>query len=156
MSDSETAFLHFKNRFLIICFCFVMIVFFCVCLFDLRYPIVCLCGLITRSYFLFLIQQLCNTNVCLLPRLSLGIKCSKHKSLFRFPAYYHVTEWSDSRFSLIPRSWSSFKTWFFWYCLKFGVSFLRRRDISIKLSIPSSNFAILQLSNSKFSFLNPS
>ena len=28
VSDSETAFLCFENRFLIICFCFVMIVFF--------------------------------------------------------------------------------------------------------------------------------
>ena len=50
VSDSETAFLCFKNRFLIICFCFVMIVFFRVCRFDLIYPIVCLCGVITRSF----------------------------------------------------------------------------------------------------------
>ena len=50
VSDSETAFLCFEIRFLINCFCFVMVVFFCVCRFDLIYPINCLCGVFTRSY----------------------------------------------------------------------------------------------------------
>ena len=74
VSESETAFLDFENRFLIICFCFIMIVFFRVCLFDLVYPIVCRCGVNTRSYLSFLIKQLCITNVCLLPRLSHDIR----------------------------------------------------------------------------------
>ena len=51
-SDSEIAFLQFENRFLIICVCFVSIVFFRVCFFDLIYPIACLCGVITSSYLL--------------------------------------------------------------------------------------------------------
>ena len=42
--------------------------------FYLLYPIVCLCGVITRSYLSFLIKQLCNMIVCLLPRLSLDIR----------------------------------------------------------------------------------
>ena len=58
VSDSETAFLCFENHFLITCFCFVMIVFFRVCRFDLIYLFVCLCGVNTRSYLSFLIKQL--------------------------------------------------------------------------------------------------
>ena len=64
VSDSETAFRRFVIRCLIICFCFIMIVFFCVRLFDLIYTIVCLCGMITRSYLSFLIKQLYNMIVC--------------------------------------------------------------------------------------------
>ena len=71
VSDSETAFLCFENRFLIICFCFVMIVFFRVCRFDLIYLIVCLCGVFTKSYLSFLVKLICNTIVCLLPRLTI-------------------------------------------------------------------------------------
>ena len=82
VSDSETAFLCFENCFLIICFCFVMIVFFRVCRFDLIYPIVCLCGVITRSYLLFLIKQLCNTIVCLLPRLTFDITFRMMDAIF--------------------------------------------------------------------------
>ena len=74
VSDSETAFRRFESRFLTICFCFVMIIFFRVCLFDLIYPFVCLCGVITRLYLSFLIKQLYKTIVCLLPRLSLDIR----------------------------------------------------------------------------------
>ena len=70
VSNSETAFLCFENRVLITCFCFVIIVFFRVCPFDLIYLIVCLCGVIARS---FLIKQLCKTIVYLLPRLSVDI-----------------------------------------------------------------------------------
>ena len=47
---------------------------FCVCLFNLINPIVCLCGLITRLYLSFLIEQLCNMIVSLLARLSLDIR----------------------------------------------------------------------------------
>ena len=82
VSDSETAFLRFENRFLIIGFCFVMIVFFCVCRFGLIYPIVCQCGVITRSYLSFSIKQLCNTIVCFLPRLSLDIRFRMRDAIF--------------------------------------------------------------------------
>ena len=82
VSVSETAFLHFDNRFFIICFCFILIVFFRVYLFDLIYPIVCLCGVITRSYLSFLIKPLCNTIVCLLPRLSLDIRFRMMGAIF--------------------------------------------------------------------------
>ena len=55
--DSETAFLRFENRFLLICFR-LLIIFFSV----------------TRSYFSWLILQLCNIIVCLFPKLSLDIR----------------------------------------------------------------------------------
>ena len=38
------------------------------------YPMVCLCVVITRSYFLSLIKQLCSLIVCLFPKLSLDIR----------------------------------------------------------------------------------
>ena len=82
VSDSETAFHRFENSFLIICYCFLMIVFFRVCLFDLIYPIGCLYGVITRSYLSFLIKQLCNTIVCFLPRLSLDISFRMTDAIF--------------------------------------------------------------------------
>ena len=82
MSDSETAFLCFENRFLIICFCFVMIVFFRVCRFDLMYHFVYLCGVIIRSYLSFSNKQLCNTVVCLLPRLSIDIRFRMMDAIF--------------------------------------------------------------------------
>ena len=87
VSDSETAFLCFENRFLIICFSLVMIVFFRVCRFDLIYPIVCLCDLITRSHLSFLIKQLCNTIVCLLPRLSLDIRFRMMGAIFELEVF---------------------------------------------------------------------
>ena len=60
ISDSETAFCLFEKLLLIICVCFVVIVFFRVRLFDLIYPIVRLCGgVITRSCLLFFLKQLC-------------------------------------------------------------------------------------------------
>ena len=74
ISDSETALCVFENLLLIICLCSVIIVFFRVCLFDLKYPIVWLCGVSTISYLSFLIKQLCNMIVCLLPRLSLDTR----------------------------------------------------------------------------------
>ena len=48
MSDSETAFFCFENCLLIICLCFVLIVFIRACIFDLKYPVVCLVGVIIR------------------------------------------------------------------------------------------------------------
>ena len=82
VSDSETAFLHFESRLFIICFYFVMIIFFRNGLFDLIYPIICLCGVITKSYLSFLIKQLCNTIVCLLPRLYLDIRFRMMNAVF--------------------------------------------------------------------------
>ena len=38
------------------------------------YPIVCLCGVITRSHLSSLIKRLCNIIVCLFPNLSLDIR----------------------------------------------------------------------------------
>ena len=67
---------------LITCFCFLMIVFFCACLFDLINSIVCLCGVITRSYLSFLIKQLFNKIVGLLPRLSLDIRLRMMDAIF--------------------------------------------------------------------------
>ena len=66
ISDSETAFLRFENenRLFIICFCFLMIVFFCLCLFDLIYCWSMWCDYKVVS-FAFLIKILCNTIVCL-------------------------------------------------------------------------------------------
>ena len=74
VSDSETAFLCFENRFLIICFCLLIIFFLSVCLFVLMHPIVCLCGIITRSNLSLLIKQLCNMIVCLFTKLSPDIR----------------------------------------------------------------------------------
>ena len=82
VSDSETALCRFESRFLIISFGFVAFVFFRVCLFDLIYFFVCLCGVITRSYLSFLVKQLFNTNVCLLPRLSLDIRSKMMDAIF--------------------------------------------------------------------------
>ena len=55
VSDSETAFLRFETRFLIICFVLLIIFFLSVCLFVLMNLFVCLCGVITRSYLSSLI-----------------------------------------------------------------------------------------------------
>ena len=74
VSDSETAFLHFENRFRKICFCLVINFFLKVCRVILMYPIVCLCRVITRSHLSSLIIQLCNIIVCLLLKLSLDIR----------------------------------------------------------------------------------
>ena len=74
VSDSETAFLRFENRFRIICFSLLIIFFLSVCLFNLMYHFVCLCGLITSSYLSSLIIQLCITIVCLFPRLFFDIR----------------------------------------------------------------------------------
>ena len=38
------------------------------------YPIVCLCGVITRSYASLFISQLCSTIVCLFPKLFSDIR----------------------------------------------------------------------------------
>ena len=38
------------------------------------YPIVCLCGVITRSYVSLFILQLCSTIVCLFPKLFSDIR----------------------------------------------------------------------------------
>ena len=51
VSDSETAFLRFENVFRVIGFCLLKIFLVIVCRFVLIYPIVCLCGVITRLYF---------------------------------------------------------------------------------------------------------
>ena len=75
-------FLRFENRFLINCFCLLKIFFLSVCLFVLMYPIVCLCDVITRSYFLSLIKQLCIMIVCLFPKLSLDIRFTMMDAIF--------------------------------------------------------------------------
>ena len=74
VSNSETAFFHFENRFRIICFCLLISFFLSFCLFVLMYPIVCLYGVIMRSYLSSLIIQLCNISVCLFPKLPLDIR----------------------------------------------------------------------------------
>ena len=56
VSDSENGWRVFENLFLIIRFCFAIIVFFCICLFDLIDSIFCLCGVITTSYLSFPIK----------------------------------------------------------------------------------------------------
>ena len=67
-SDSENAFLFFENLFRVICLCLFIIFLFIVCHFVLIYPTVCECGVITRSYFLLSISQLCITIVFLFPK----------------------------------------------------------------------------------------
>ena len=68
-SDSETAFLRFENLFRVICLRLLKIFLFIVWRFVRIYPIVCLCGVITRSYASLFISQLCSTIVCLFPKL---------------------------------------------------------------------------------------
>ena len=63
-SDSENAFLFFENLFRVICLCLFIIFLFIVCRFVRMYPAVCVCGVITRSYFWLSISQLCKTIVC--------------------------------------------------------------------------------------------
>ena len=67
-SDSENAFLFFGNLLRVICLCLLIIFLFIVCRFVRMYPTVCVCGVITRSYFWLSISQLCKTIVCLFPR----------------------------------------------------------------------------------------
>ena len=45
------------------------------------YPIVCLCGVTMRSYFLWLILHLCNIIICLFPKLSLDIRFRMMKAI---------------------------------------------------------------------------
>ena len=104
VSDFETAFPGFENHFLIICFCFVMIVFFCDCRFDLNYPIVCLCGIITRSYLLFLIKQICDTIACLLIRLSLDIRIRMMGAVFGLEIF-NFLNFNFYAFCVVILSW---------------------------------------------------
>ena len=67
-SDLENAFLFFENLFRVICLCLLIIFLFIVCRFVRMYPTVCVCGVITKSYFWLSISQLCNTIVCLFPK----------------------------------------------------------------------------------------
>ena len=62
-SDSEKAFLFFEKFFRVICLCLFIIFLFIVCRFVRMYPTVCVCGVITRSYFWLSISQLCKTIV---------------------------------------------------------------------------------------------
>ena len=50
-SDSENAFICFENIFCVICLCLLIIFLFFVCRFVLIYSTVCVCGVITKSYF---------------------------------------------------------------------------------------------------------
>ena len=50
-SDSENAFLLFENLFRVICLCLSIFFLFIVCRFVRMYPIVCVSGVITRSFF---------------------------------------------------------------------------------------------------------
>ena len=68
VSDSENVFLLFENLFRVICLCLLIIFLFIVCRFVRMYPTVCVCGVITRSYFWFSISQMCKTIVCLVPK----------------------------------------------------------------------------------------
>ena len=63
-SDSENAFLFFENLFRVICLCLFIIFLFSVCRFVRKYPTVCVCGVITRSYFWLSISQLSKAIVC--------------------------------------------------------------------------------------------
>ena len=67
-SDLENAFLFFENHFRVICLCLLIIFLFIVCHFVRMYPTVCVCGVITRSYFWLSLSQLCSTIVCLFPK----------------------------------------------------------------------------------------
>ena len=56
VSDSENAFLFFENLLGVICLCLLIIFLFIVCRSVPIYPIVCVCGVNTRSYFWFSIS----------------------------------------------------------------------------------------------------
>ena len=73
-SDSENAFLFFENIFRVICLCSLIIFLLTVCPFVGMYPTVCVCGVITRSYFWLSISQLCKTIVCLFPKFLIDIR----------------------------------------------------------------------------------
>ena len=82
VSDSETALLALENLCLKRMFLFCSFRLFLVCLFDLIYPLVCLCNVITRSYLLILNKQLCDMIVCLLPKLSFDIRFRMMDAIF--------------------------------------------------------------------------
>ena len=86
-SDSETAFLRFEKLFRMICLCLLIIFLFIVCRFVRIYPIVCLCGVITRSYVSLFISQLCNTIVCLFPKLFSDIRFRMKDAMFFISEY---------------------------------------------------------------------
>ena len=67
-SDSENMFLFFENLFRVICLCLLILFLFNVCRFVRMYSTVCVCGVITRSYFWLSISHLCKTIVCLFPK----------------------------------------------------------------------------------------
>ena len=71
--DSKNAFLFFENLFRVICLC-LLIIFFFVCRFVQMYPTVCVCGVITKSYFWLSNSQLCNSIVFLFPKFFNDIK----------------------------------------------------------------------------------
>ena len=76
------AFLRFENPFLMFCYCLLIIFFLSVCLFVFMYPIVCLCSVITRSYFSSLIKQLCIMIVCSFAKLSLEVRFKMMDAMF--------------------------------------------------------------------------
>ena len=82
VSDSENAFRCFENLFRVICLCFLKIFRLIVCRLVLIYPVDCLCGVITRSYFSLFIPQLCNMIVCLFPKLSSDIRFRMTDAIF--------------------------------------------------------------------------
>ena len=53
-----------------------------VCRFILIYPIDCVCGVITRSYFLLFISQLCSMIVGLFPKWSSDIRFEMTDAIF--------------------------------------------------------------------------
>ena len=90
-SDSETAFLRFENLFRIICLCLLIIFLLIVCHSVRTYSIVCSFGVITRSYVSLFISQLCNTIVCLFPKLFSDIKFRKKDARF-FISEYNILD----------------------------------------------------------------
>ena len=53
-----------------------------VCRFVFMYPIDCVCGVITRSYFSLFISQLCCMIVCFFPKLSSDIRFRMTDAVF--------------------------------------------------------------------------
>ena len=80
-------FVLIKNLLRGICLCLLKIFLVFVWRFVLIYPIDCVCGVITRSYFLLFISQLSSLNVCLFPKLSSDIRFRMTDAIFGFVIY---------------------------------------------------------------------
>ena len=71
-----------------------------VCCFVLIYPIDCLCGVITRTYFSLFISHLCRMIFCLFPKLSSDIRFRMMDAIFGLVIFNAQTVSSYNFFGL--------------------------------------------------------